>query len=60
MAMPSICNRPSTDRQTFRAAPKVLAEPGLARPLPPTAALERLAPANYALCLSLPDVSAPV
>ncbi len=58
--MPSTCNRPSTGRQTFRAAPKALAEPGLAQPLPPTPALERLAPATYALCLSLPDASAPV
>ncbi|MBA1273344.1 phosphonate C-P lyase system protein PhnH [Stutzerimonas azotifigens] len=47
-------------QQTFRAALRALAEPGLARPLPPTPTLERLAPATYALCLSLLDADTPV
>ncbi len=42
-------------QRVFRAALKSLAEPGLTQPLIPIQALEPLAPASYALCLSLLD-----
>ncbi len=42
-------------QRVFRAALKALAEPGLTQPLIPIQALEPLAPASYALCLSLLD-----
>ncbi len=42
-------------QRVFRAALKALAEPGLTQPLIPVQALEPLAPASYALCLSLLD-----
>lgn len=42
-------------QRVFRTALKALAEPGLIQPLIPMHALEPLAPATYALCLSLLD-----
>ncbi|BAP81131.1 carbon-phosphorus lyase complex subunit [Pseudomonas sp. MT-1] len=42
-------------QRVFRAALKALAEPGLTQQLIPIQALEPLAPASYALCLSLLD-----
>jgi alpha-D-ribose 1-methylphosphonate 5-triphosphate synthase subunit PhnH len=42
-------------QRVFRAALKALAEPGLTQQLIPVQALEPLAPASYALCLSLLD-----
>ena len=42
-------------QRVFRTALKALAEPGLTQPLIPMSALEPLAPATYALCLSLLD-----
>lgn len=42
-------------QRVFRTALKALAEPGLMQPLIPMPALESLAPATYALCLSLLD-----
>lgn len=42
-------------QRVFRAALKALAEPGLVQPVIPVAALGPLAPATYALCLSLLD-----
>jgi alpha-D-ribose 1-methylphosphonate 5-triphosphate synthase subunit PhnH len=42
-------------QRVFRAALKALAEPGLEQPLIAVPALESLAPATYALCLSLLD-----
>lgn len=42
-------------QRVFRTALKSLAEPGLIQPLIPMHALEPLAPASYALCLSLLD-----
>jgi len=42
-------------QRVFRTALKALAEPGLAQPVIPVAALDSLAPATYALCLSLLD-----
>lgn len=42
-------------QRVFRTALKALAEPGLAQPVIPASALDSLAPATYALCLSLLD-----
>ncbi|MCQ4321224.1 phosphonate C-P lyase system protein PhnH [Stutzerimonas stutzeri] len=42
-------------QRVFRTALKALAEPGLTQPLIPLQALDPLAPATYALCLSLLD-----
>ncbi len=42
-------------QRVFRAALKALAEPGQAQPVIPVAALDPLASATYALCLSLLD-----
>ncbi|MFG3453239.1 phosphonate C-P lyase system protein PhnH [Stutzerimonas stutzeri] len=42
-------------QRVFRAALKALAEPGLTQQLIPVQAFEPLAPASYALCLSLLD-----
>ncbi|MFL9811770.1 phosphonate C-P lyase system protein PhnH [Stutzerimonas sp. VN223-3] len=42
-------------QRVFRAALKALAEPGLVQSLIPVAALDPLAPATYAVCLSLLD-----
>ncbi|VVO85866.1 Alpha-D-ribose 1-methylphosphonate 5-triphosphate synthase subunit PhnH [Pseudomonas fluorescens] len=44
----------------FRAALKALAGPGLIQTLHATPSLEGLAPATYALCLSLLDVDTPL
>jgi alpha-D-ribose 1-methylphosphonate 5-triphosphate synthase subunit PhnH len=47
-------------QQTFRAALKALSEPGLIQSLQDAPALDTLAPATYALCLSLLDNDTPV
>lgn len=57
---PAFDNPAHAAQQCFRAAIKALAEPGLAQTVPLAPALGALAPATYALCLSLLDADTPV
>ena len=58
--LPAFDNPALASQQTFRAALKALAEPGLIQTLPSVQSIAGLAPATYALCLSLLDADTPV
>lgn len=58
--LPAFDNPALASQLTFRAALKALAEPGLTQTLPSVQPIAGLAPATYALCLSLLDADTPV
>ena len=58
--LPAFDNPALASQQAFRAALKALAEPGLIQTLPSVQPIAGLAPATYALCLSLLDADTPL
>lgn len=58
--LPAFDNPALASQLSFRAALKALAEPGLIQTLPSVQPVAGLAPATYALCLSLLDADTPV
>lgn len=60
LLMPAFAEPVQATQQVFRRALAALSEPGLAQTLEQAPGLDRLAPATYALCLSLLDSDTPV